>query len=116
MTTTQLQTAIELDREDQQLSGMRATRNAILADYEHDSSPIRRITQPGKFEGEPIFTPWLWQCGLDGCADSDNGKVYGFRFSNDCPDFKVWPELKAWLGRKRAVKLSEDSQGFVHAF
>lgn len=75
-----------------------------------------RIVSPGKFEGEPIFAPYYWDIGLSGFADSDNGKVYGFRFTNSGDDFKLWPELKEWLGRKRSMKLWEDSQGFVHCY
>lgn len=84
----------------------------VRADYDHDANG--RITQPGKFEGEPIFAPYFWQVGLEGFADSDNGKVYTFRFVNGCTDFALWPELKRWLGRKRTIRLFEDSQGFVY--
>lgn len=80
-------------------------------EYQNDGM---RITQPGKFEGEPVFAPYYWDMGLQGFADSDNGRVYGFRFVNGGEDFKLWPELKKWLGRKRSLKMWEDSQGFVH--
>lgn len=83
----------------------------IRAEYQHDASG--RISQPGKFEGEPIFAPYYWEIGLEGFADSDNGSTYGFRFRNADADFTIWPELKKWLGRKRSLKLVEDSQGFV---
>lgn len=80
----------------------------------YDSSG--RITDPGKFEGKPIFVPYYWDMGLQGFADADNGSVYSFRFKAGDPDYELWPELKRWLGRKRSLKLQEDSQGFVHCF
>jgi hypothetical protein len=83
----------------------------IRKQYAHDSNG--RITQPGKFEGEPIFAPYYWQVGLEGFADSDDGNCYGFRFRNGDTDFTLWPELKRWLGRKRSMRLHEDGCGFV---
>ena len=85
----------------------------VREQYQHDANG--RITQPGKFEGEPIFVPYYWDVAMNGFADSDDGKVFGFRFTAAGDDFEVWPELKRWLGRKRSMKLYEDSQGFVHA-
>lgn len=75
-----------------------------------------RITQPGKFEGEPVFAPALWSLGLDGFADSDDGKIYTFRINKDDKLHTEYPTLKKWLGRKRVVRLQEDSCGFVHCF
>lgn len=87
-------------------------RSEILKQYTVDANG--RIASPGKFEGEPIFAPHFWQMGLEGFADSDDGRVYGFRLKNGDPEFREFPELKKWLGRKRSLKLFEDSQGFVH--
>jgi len=88
----------------------------IRDEYQMDNNG--RITNPGKFEGEPIFAPHFWNLALEGFADSDNGRSYSFRFSFSAPEDKKlatdWPELKRWLGRKRSLKLVEDSQGFVH--
>lgn len=81
-----------------------------LENYQHDG---KRITSPGKFEGEPIFAPAYWQLGLEGFADHDDGKTYTFKFTNGCDDFKVWPELKQWLGRKRTLRIYEGETGFV---
>lgn len=83
-------------------------------DYTNDG---KRITQPGKFEGEPIFAPHYWSIALEGFADSDDGKVFGFRFKRRelaNPLTPFGPAIKAWLGRKTSFKLIEDSQGFVH--
>jgi hypothetical protein len=74
------------------------------------------ITSPGKFEGEPIFAPLFWSIGLDGCADSDDGKVYTFHIRKTDPEHQQFPELAKWLGRRRTLRLREDNQGFVHCF
>jgi hypothetical protein len=88
-------------------------------DYANDGE---RITQPGKFEGQPIFAPHFWSLALEGFADNDDGKTFAFKFQHreqpgkQCAEFTEWPTLKAWLGRKRTLRLSEDSQGFVHCY
>jgi hypothetical protein len=74
------------------------------------------IISPGKFEGEPIFVPALWELAIDGFSDGDDGKVYRFNIRDDDELRTKFPELSKWLGRKRIVRLREDSQGFVHAF
>ena len=89
------------------------TRQQILDNYDVRDG---RIVSPGKFEGEPIFAPHFWECGLDGFADSDNGTVYTFRILRDAPEHQEFPELKTWLGRKRTIRMREDRQGFVHTF
>ena len=87
----------------------------MKCEYQNDGE---RITQPGKFEGEPVFVPYFWDLGLSGFSDSDDGKTYGFRFSFSKPEdkalLKEWPTLKRWLGRKRSFKLYEDDHGFVY--
>lgn len=89
------------------------TRESILAEYNHLNG---RITSPGKFEGEPVFAPYYWTLTMEGFADSDNGQVASFRFKAGDKDFEKWPELKTWLGRRRTLRLVEDSQGFVHCY
>lgn len=83
--------------------------------YEYENNGTT-ITQPGKFEGEPVFAPHFWQLGLEGFADSDNGNVYSFRFDKDDKEFAEWPTLKEWLGRRRVLRMREDSAGFVRCF
>ena len=78
-----------------------------MSDYHNDG---QRITQPGKFEGEPLWVPEFWQAGLEGFADDDDGEYYGFTLSDS--DREKWPEL---AGCTR-VALREDSQGFVHSY
>lgn len=72
------------------------------------------IRSPGKFEGEPEFAPELWDIALSGFADSDDGRTYTFKINRDDPLHAKYPTLKRWLGRRRSIKLFEDSQGFVH--
>ena len=88
-------------------------RESLLNEYKVVDG---RIVSPGKFEGEPVFAPYFWELALEGFADSDNGKVFGFRLKMSGQDasnpFAV--ELRQWLGRKTSLKLYEDSQGFVH--
>lgn len=90
------------------------TTPTVRDEYQHDSNG--KITQPGKFEGEPIFAPYFWGLALDGWSDSDNGRTYTFRFKATDAELAIWPELKRWLGRRRVLRLEEDSQGFVHCF
>lgn len=87
-------------------------------EYQNDGV---RITAPGKFEGCPVFAPHYWQIGLEGFADSDNGQVFTFKFTNkelgNHGQDHLWAtELRIWLGRSRTLKMREDSQGFVHCF
>ena len=81
-------------------------RNEITKQYDVDTSG--RITSPGKFEGEMIYVPHFWYIGLDGFADRDNGKVFGFDISAD--DRSEFPELGS---KRRTVKLMERDDGFV---
>lgn len=76
-------------------------------DYENDSS---RITQPGKFEGEPLWVPEFWRAGMEGMSDDDDGEYYGFMLSDS--DREKWPGL---AGCTR-VALREDAAGFVHSY
>jgi len=82
------------------------TRQEIERDYQ-----IRNgvIVSPGKFEGEPIYAPYFWEIGMDGFADSDDGKTYRFRITDE--DRKLFPEIPR---RRRSLHLYEDSQGFVY--
>jgi hypothetical protein len=82
------------------------TSKAIRDSYATDDNG--RITSPGKFEGEMIYVPWFWDQGLSGCADRDNGSVYGFNITPE--DRAMWPELPS---RKRTINLRESDSGFV---
>lgn len=82
-------------------------------EYANDGA---RITQPGKFEGEPVFAPYFWQLAMEGFADGDHGRVVKFRVGAKDKEHDDFPTLRAWLGRKRTLCLREDGNGFVHCF
>lgn len=84
-------------------------------EYQNDG---QRITQPGKFEGEPVFAPHFWNLALEGFADRDDGQTFTFRFAFNTTDKDIAfkSELQAWLGSKRTLNMQEDEQGFVHCF
>lgn len=90
-------------------------------DYDNDGT---RITQPGKFEGEPVFAPYFWEMCLNGFADSDDGSVYTIKFhfsgkktgTAEEQELAKFPTLKEWLGRKRTLRMREDDNGFVHCY
>ena len=76
-------------------------------DYSNNGTTI---TQPGKFEGEPVWAPSFWNAGLEGYADEDDSDAYWFDVTDD--DRREWPSL-AGIAR---VELREDSNGFVRAW
>lgn len=88
-------------------------REQILAEYSHVNGVI---TSLGKFEGEPVFAPHFWDIALQGFSDRDDGKVFSFIINRDDKERSEWPELTAWLGRRRILRMREDSQGFVYCF
>jgi len=81
------------------------TREQVLSQYSTDGY---RITSPGKFEGEALYVPYFWDAYLNGCADSDNGRILTFRITRE--DREQFPEIPA---RKRTVRLMESDSGFV---
>ena len=66
------------------------------------------ITNPGRFEGENIYIPYFWSAYLNGCADSDDGRVLRFKVTKE--DRQLFPGM---LNRRRAISLIETDQGFV---
>lgn len=80
--------------------------NMTTCDYQNDG---QIITQPGKFQGEPVWVPEFWQAGLDGFADSDDGERWLFDVTRS--------NVSDWLmlAGIASVAIWEDSQGFVHA-
>jgi len=80
-------------------------RSEILRNYKINERGM--ISSPGKFESEMLYVPYFWNLGLEGSADRDNGKIFGFDIS---PEEKfVFPELRG----RRTVKLYERDDGFV---
>lgn len=79
-------------------------REELLSEYTIQDD---RITSPGKFQGERVYVPYFWEKGLEGWADYE---------ADDDPVFIVMPEdrgLFPELNGTPAVRLHEDSQGFV---
>ena len=94
-----------------------STRSMNIAEItQHYDNDGQRITQPGKFEGEPVFAPHFWDLAMVGGSDSDNGTVFTFRIKASDPEHAMFPTLKEWLGKSRTLRMREDSQGFVHCF
>jgi len=91
------------------------SQSQCQCEYQNDG---RRITAPGKFEGEPVFAPYFWDLAMQGFADMDNGQVFIFKFTKE--DFEAGKpfatELKQWLGRSRMLRMRENDQGFVYCF
>lgn len=90
------------------------TRNEVLSDYAAENGIIQ---SPGKFEGEMIYVPALWDLVLEGCSDAE------FCDCNelcDCTSAEIieidedfaaeFPEA----GDARRFRLWEDGYGFVH--
>lgn len=67
-----------------------------------------RITSPGKFEGCRAYVPEFWFAGLEGLADTDDGQTFTFKITK--ADREKYPGA---FGRRRTVRLVEDSNGFV---
>jgi hypothetical protein len=82
------------------------TATEIRAQYTVDERG--RITNPGKFEGQPIYVPYYWDSYLNGCADRDDGRVLGFDITPE--DRALFPEIPS---KRRTIKLEESDSGFV---
>jgi hypothetical protein len=82
-------------------------RSEVLKNYDVDpTSGI--ITSPGKFEGEMLYVPALWEYACEGAADFDENGVYGIIL--DESDHEEFPELtEAW-----AILMEESDTGFVN--
>src|SRR5215211_4995867 len=51
------------------------TRLDIESEYDVENG---QITSPGKFEGEPVYTPYFWESYLNGFFDDDDDGVLSF--------------------------------------
>lgn len=81
------------------------SRKDVLDQYEVEDGVIR---SPGKFEGEAIFVPYLWEVYLNGGATEDDGEIITIDIDDD--DRQVFPELNTVV---RAY-LEQSSTGFVY--
>lgn len=70
------------------------------------------IITPGKFEGEHVSVPGLWESALNGDAEmfQDNDTSIYFLVLT-YSDLEIFPDLKDRYG----VALYEDERGFVYA-
>jgi len=87
------------------------TREEILKMYEVDNNGV--IRSPGKFEGEMLYVPYLWNCILDGdgdIMDDSQGNMF-IRLHIEPEDIEQFPELEG----TETVDLYETEQGFVFA-
>ena len=71
-------------------------------EYENDG---RVITAPGKFEGEPVWAPAMWDACLAGDFTEDDGETFLME-TTAC-------ERARWPGLPERVSLWEDDAGFV---
>jgi hypothetical protein len=83
------------------------TRDYIRKTYNVTSDGI--IRSPGKFEGEPLYTPYFWSLMLDGGGDEEDGDDVIFQITDE--DRRLYPEL----GSITRLALREDENGFVYS-
>jgi hypothetical protein len=68
------------------------------------------ITRPGKFQGEPLWVPYLWAQDAD--QDFYDGADTLYRaYKIATRDVLIYPDLRGLF----AVVLTESDDGFVHA-
>lgn len=90
-----------------------STRAELEREYATKDGIIRN---PGKFEGEPLWVPYFWVQGLDGCAnldvDGEDGSppIWAFQVTDE--DRTQFPEL----AKVYAVALEESDHGFVFSW
>ena len=88
----------------------------IMADHTHPAHEYRRtygydcddkgiISNPGKFEGEMIYLPYLWEQSMDCCTTHSDGSV-SVRITDE--DRVLFPELNSW-----SIRMQESDDGFV---
>ena len=80
------------------------TRLDIESEYDVENG---QITSPGKFEGEPVYTPYFWESYLNGFFDDDDDGVLSFNV--DDHDRREFPELSG----VDTVQLYQSDDGFV---
>jgi hypothetical protein len=90
---------------------VRVTRDELEEQY--NTNEINCITSPGKYEGEPLYVPYLWEQygfgqGFE-TISTHTETVEVIKVYNDM--IEEFPELEG----VEYVSLSEDNQGFVHS-
>ena len=83
------------------------TREEVLENYDVDESS--RIKSPGKFEGEMLYVPAMWEWVMEGWADEHHDDVNSVSVQVMPEDEKEFPELRT----RTSVRMYETEQGFV---
>lgn len=65
------------------------------------------ITNPGKFEGEMIYLPYMWEQSLEFCTQHSDGSV---SVEVTDHDKMLFPEIPP---RTKSIRMEESSDGFV---
>jgi hypothetical protein len=91
-------------------------RKDVIKRYEtvYDRLGGEYISSSGKYEGEQVYVPALWDATLDGCAEElawqeDGCGEYVCLLELTPEDIKEWPELDGF----KYASLAENSIGFV---
>ena len=79
-----------------------------------DYNDAALINSPGKFEGEPQYTPYYWNMVLHGAADETIGPIERwtydiFEVTEDDKD--IFPELE----NVKVISVTSDEFGFVYS-
>jgi hypothetical protein len=85
-------------------------RAQIIAEYQVDEHGL--IRSPGKFEGEMVYVPALWDATLNGEADyiGEDENDNAMRIGLTDEDRAEFPEL----GAAKSAILWESESGFVY--
>jgi hypothetical protein len=71
------------------------------------------ITDPGTFEGSPLYVPYFWQMVMHGCAEEHmdgDSQINELEITKE--DANLFPELQEDLGM--SIYLYTDDNGFVY--
>ena len=68
------------------------------------------ITDPGRFEREPLYTPYFWEFFLNGCGEEDYGELVFTIDEQDRAAFPQYPELR----EHTHVVLWQGEAGFIY--
>ena len=79
---------------------------------EFDYDQYGLITNPGKFEREPVYVPYYWTIAMHGGSDETlfQGETFFELFSVTPIEKVFFPDLK----EVKTVMIWADSQGFAH--
>ena len=79
-------------------------------EQEYNVSPQGNIQNPGKFEGEPLYTVYFWDLVMDGCGDTHWDADLEIKVFTVTPEELVmFPELEGIT----TIAVYESEVGFV---